>query len=289
MPTLFLEEKYPSGIENLFTVCFWEQTGGGISFDPKLAPDSVSVERIVSDAIEITRYLLQRFDREKIYLMGHPWGSLIGVLATAKAPELFSAYIGVSQITNQNRSEKLAFDFMVDKFAEAGNTMMVAKFSAHNIDNGSEEMNKYFKSPLRDKAMHQLGIGTMHPMKSVITGVFFPFMASKFYTFWEKINFWRAKFFLINKTKLIEELFSIDVTVKVPKLEIPVYFFSGIHDFTVNYSLSKEYLKSLESPVKGFYTFNYSAHSPMFEETKRYIHLLKNDVIEGKTDLADPL
>jgi pimeloyl-ACP methyl ester carboxylesterase len=178
---------------------------------------------------------------------------------------------------------------MVDKFAEAGNTMMVTKFNVHNIDDGREEMSKYFKSPLRDKAMHQLGIGTMHMMKSVITGVFFPFMASKYYTFMEKINFWRAKFFLLNKTKLIEELFSIDLTVKVPKLEIPVYFFSGIHDFTVNYTLSKEYLKSLDAPLKGFYSFNSSAHSPMFEEPGRFNHLLKNDVLEGKNSLGDPL
>ena len=289
MPTLFLEEKYPSGLENLFTVCYWEQTGGGISFDPKLSPKEVSVDRIVSDAIAISKYLLKRFNREKIYLMGHSWGSLIGALTAAKAPELYSAYIGVSQITNQNKSEKLAFDFMVDVFAEAGNTMMVAKFSAHNIDNGNEEMIKYFKSPLRDKAMHQLGIGTMHNMKSVIAGVFFLFMASKFYTFLEKINFWRAKFFLINKTKLIEELFSIDVTVNVPNLEIPVYFFSGIHDFTVNYTLAKEYLQSLDAPLKGFYSFNSSAHSPMFEEPARFNYLLKNDVLEAKNALADPL
>lgn len=289
MPTLFLEEKYPSGLENLFTVCYWEQTGGGISYDPKLSPDKVSVDRIVSDTIEISKYLLKRFDREKIYLMGHSWGSLIGILTAAKSPDLFTAYIGISQITDQNKSEKLAFDYMVGKYTETANTMMVSKFKAHHIEDGKVTMMKYFKSPLRDKAMHQLGIGTMHMMKSVITGVFFPFMASKYYTFMEKINFWRAKFFLINKTKLIEELFSIDVTINVPKLEIPVYFFSGIHDFTVNYSLSKEYLKTLDAPMKGFYTFNSSAHSPMFEEPGRYIYLLKNDILEGKTELADPL
>lgn len=289
MPTLFLEEKYPSGLENHFTVCYWEQTGGGISFDPKLSPETVTVDRIVSDAVEITKYLLKRFNREKIYLLGHSWGSLIGVLTAAKAPELFMAYIGISQITNQNKSEKMAFDYMVDMFGEAGNAMMVSKFNAHIIDEGREEMIKYFKSPLRDKAMHQLGIGTMHMMKSVITGVFFPFMTSKYYTFMEKINFWRAKFFLINKTKLIEELFSIDVTVKVPRLKIPVYFFSGIHDFTVNHTLSKEYLNSLDAPLKGFYTFNSSAHSPMFEEPVRFDYLLKNDVLEGKNSLADLL
>lgn len=288
MPTLFLEKQYPTGLVQHFTVCYWEQTGGGISFDPEILPEEMSVDRIVKDAIEVTKYLMERFGKGKIYLMGHSWGSLIGVLTAEKAPELYEAYIGVAQITNQSESEKLAFKYMLKKYNEAGNKAMISKFESYNLENGKEEIMRYFKSLLRDKAMHELGIGTMRGMKSVITGVFFPFMASKYYTIMEKINLWRAKFFLINKTNLIEELFSIDVTVNVPNLEIPIYLFSGIHDFTVNYKLSREYLKKIDAPLKGFYTFSSSAHSPMFEEPGRFIHLLKNDVLEGKNSLADP-
>ncbi|MBK8662207.1 MAG: hypothetical protein IPN18_10540 [Ignavibacteriales bacterium] len=119
--------------------------------------------------------------------MGHSWGSLIGILTAAKAPELYTAYIGISQITNQNKSEKLAFAYMVDKFAEAGNTMMVTKFNVHNIDDGSEEMIKYFKSSLRDKAMHRLGIGTMHSMKSVVRGILPPFLPPNIILLWKKL------------------------------------------------------------------------------------------------------
>jgi len=288
MPTLFLEKQYPTGLVQHFTVCYWEQTGGGISFDPEILPEEMSVDRIVKDAIEVTKYLMERFGKGKIYLMGHSWGSMIGVLTAEKAPELYEAYIGVAQITNQSESEKLAFKYMLKKYNEAGNKAMISKFESYNLENGKEEIMRYFKSLLRDKAMHELGIGTMRGMKSVITGVFFPFMASKYYTIMEKINLWRAKFFLINKTNLIEELFSIDVTVNVPNLEIPIYLFSGIHDFTVNYKLSREYLKKIDAPLKGFYTFSSSAHSPMFEEPGRFIHLLKNDVLEGKNSLADP-
>lgn len=288
MPTLFLEKQYPTGLEQHFTVCYWEQTGGGISFDPEILPEEMGVDRIVKDAIEVTKYLMERFGKGKIYLMGHSWGSLIGILTSAKAPDLFEVYIGVAQITNQSESEKLAFKYMLKKYNEAGNKAMISKFESYNLEDGKAEMIRFFKSPLRDKTMHELGIGTMHTMKSVITGVFFPFMASKYYTIMEKINLWRAKFFLINKTNLIEELFSIDVTVNVPKHEIPIYLFSGIHDFTVNYKLSREYLKKIDAPLKGFYTFSSSAHSPMFEEPGRFIHLLKNDVLEGKNSLADP-
>lgn len=287
MPTLFLEKQYPTGLVQHFTVCYWEQTGGGISFDPEILPEEMSVDRIVKDAIEVTKYLMERFGKGKIYLMGHSWGSMIGVLTAEKAPELYEAYIGVAQITNQSESEKLAFKYMLKKYNEAGNKAMISKFESYNLENGKAEMIRFFKSPLRDKTMHELGIGTTHGMKSVITGVFIPFMTSKHYTMSERINLWRAKMFLLNKTKLIEELFDHDLPAEILKLPIPVYFLSGIHDFTVNYELSREYLRKIDAPVKGFYSFDASAHSPMHEEPMRFINIMRDDVILKSNKPAD--
>ncbi len=64
-------------------------------------------------------------------------------------------------------------------------------------------------------------------------------------------------------------------------------FFSGRYDLTVNKDLSKEYLEKIEAPVKGFYTFNESAHSPMYEEPQRLKEILINDVLNRSTTLAD--
>jgi pimeloyl-ACP methyl ester carboxylesterase len=74
---------------------------------------------------------------------------------------------------------------------------------------------------------------------------------------------------------------------KVSRLEIPVYFFSGRYDLTVNKDLSKAYLNNLEAPIKGFYTFHNSAHSPMFEEPVRFVDILIKDVLNQTTVLAD--
>ena len=74
---------------------------------------------------------------------------------------------------------------------------------------------------------------------------------------------------------------------KVRRLEIPVYFLSGIYDYTVAYPLAKDYLARLEAPRKGFYTFHNSAHSPMFEEPDAFIRVMTADVLAGRTDLAD--
>lgn len=288
MPTYFLAEKYPTGLENHFTVCYWEQRGGGISYNPAISAGSITVEQLISDAIEVTNYLGKRFGQEKIYLMGHSWGSLIGIQTAAKAPELYHAYIGVAQVSRQNESEKLGYNYMIEQYISAGNKKMAGKLKDHPVLLSEAAMIPYFKSALRDRTMHELGVGTMHDMKSVITGVFIPVMLCKAYSLREKINIWRAKLFLRNETNLIGQLFSSDLTASVAKLEIPAYFFSGIFDYTVNYNLSKTYMESLHAPVKGFYTFSRSAHCPMHEEPEKFVGIMVGDVLNGTVRAGSP-
>jgi pimeloyl-ACP methyl ester carboxylesterase len=73
----------------------------------------------------------------------------------------------------------------------------------------------------------------------------------------------------------------------VPELRIPVYFFSGIYDYTVSYTLARDYFEKLKAPLKGFYTFERSAHSPMFEEPEKVQRIVREDVLVGTNSLAD--
>lgn len=289
MPTFFLAEKYPTGLENNFTVCYWEQRGAGLSYNPEDPAEDITIEQIISDAIEVTNYLRQRFGKEKIFLMGHSWGSLAGIRIAVKAPELFSAYIGVSQIVKQKESEMLAYTYMKGQYEAAGNRNMAEKLNSFPVSESDEAMIQYFKSPLRDKAMHDLGVGTMHNMKSVFKGIFLPVMMCRAYTFKEKINIWRAKLYLRSKTGLIDELFQANLDTEISDLDIPTYFISGIYDFTVNHELSKTLLEHLQAPVKGFYTFTQSAHCPMHEEPERFLRIMCEDVLNRTSTLADTL
>ena len=116
MPDYFLTQKYPTGLEDYFTVVWWEQRGSGISYSADIPPETMTLEQMISDTLEVTNYLRNRFDKEKIYLMGHSGGTFIGIQAAARAPELYYAYIGVAQMSNQLKSEKLAYDYMLEQF-----------------------------------------------------------------------------------------------------------------------------------------------------------------------------
>ncbi len=284
MPEYFLSEKYPTGLEDIFTVVWWEQRGAGLSFNPDIPPDTLTVEQLVSDTLALTDYLRDRFHQDKIYLMAHSGGSFIGIQAAARAPEKYYAYIGVSQMAKQLKSEKLAYDYMVAQLRQNGNTDMLRKLEAAPVTMEGGTPRAYLE--LRDPAMHPLGIGTMHDMRSHITGVFLRSFATRGYTLPEKVNMWRAKA-RSGVSPFWKAMTSTDLSQKVPELSIPVYFMHGIYDYTCTYSVAKEYFGALKAPMKGFYTFENSAHSPMFEEPERVQQILREDVLKGTNSLAD--
>jgi len=284
MPEYFLTQKYPTGLEDYFTVVWWEQRGSGISYSADIPPETMTLEQMVSDTLEVTNYLRHRFGKEKIYLMGHSGGTFIGIQAAARAPELFYAYIGVAQMSYQLKSERLAYEYMLEQFKKDGNKEMVRKLEEAPVTMTDGIPDAYLA--LRDGAMHSLGIGTTHDMNSVLSGIFIPSLTFRGYTLLEKINMWRGKS-QSGVSLFWDEMIATDLTIKVPELEIPVYFFGGIYDYTCSYILAKDYLEKLQAPMKGFYTFEQSAHSPLFEEPKSFIEIMVNDVINSNVNLAD--
>jgi pimeloyl-ACP methyl ester carboxylesterase len=284
MPDYFLTQKYPTGLEDYFTVVWWEQRGSGLSYNADIPIETMTLEQMISDTKAITNWLRKRFGQDKIYLMGHSGGTFIGIQVAAQAPELYTAYIGVAQMSNQLKSEILAYDYMLEKYRENGNTKMVRKLEAASVTMAEGIPDAY--RVLRDPAMHSLGIGTTHNMRSVISGIFLPSLLCPEYTLIEKVNMWCGKS-RAGISILWANISTTDLSKQVPELKLPVYFFEGIYDYTCSYTEAKSYFDKLKAPIKGFYTFEQSAHSPLFEEPEKMKQILKEDVLAGLNNLSD--
>lgn len=281
-PEIAFTQAHPTGLEKLFTVCWWEQRGAGISYRKDTPKETMTVRQMIEDAVAVTEYLRRRFGKGKIYLMGHSWGSVLGVLTVQKAPELFHAYIGMGQVVQQLKSERLAYTYMVKEFKNAGNRKMVRKLKKFPIDQGAEVTNQYLA--VRSVGMTKLGIGVMHHSLSMVEPVM-TIMRFKGYSWKEKWNFAKGSWLALNC--LWDAVLKQDFMKQVPRLEVPVYVLQGRYDYQVSYALAKEYVEALEAPVKGFYTFWNSAHSPCFEEPEKMIGILREDVLRGEAMRAD--
>jgi pimeloyl-ACP methyl ester carboxylesterase len=283
MPDYFLAERCAAGLEECFTVCWWEQRGSGLSYNPRARRGSVTLEQLIADTLEVTDYLRRRFDQQRIYLMGHSGGTVLGTLAVAQAPDRYHAYVGVAQASRQLVSEKLAYDYMLGQFREQGNTKMVRKLEATPVT-ATEVPEAYLA--VRDEAMHRLGVGTTRQMRSVVTGIFLASLQCRDYTITEKANLWRGKA-ASGMSAIWNDMVRTDLISRVPALDVPVYFLHGVHDYTCCYVEAKAYFDRLDAPLKGFYTFTQSAHSPIFEEPARARQILREDVLGRTNRLAD--
>lgn len=285
MPVYFLTEKYPTYLEDNFTMVWLEQRNCGISYYSSTSQNRATLEQLVDDTIVLTKYLLDRFNKKKIYLMGHSGGTSLGVYVIDKKPELYEAYIGIAQMSDQLLSEKLAYEYILNHYIETKNQKMIDYFQSISLNDQNEIPEKYLK--IRDAAMHELGIGTMRNMRNIVTDLFLPSLYFSEYTLSDKYHLWagKSKFGISqNWAKMIRT----NLTETKNDFKIPVYFFHGINDYTCSYELAKKYFDKINAPIKGFYTYSQSAHSPLFEEPEKMNSILTNDVKNLRTDLADP-
>ena len=100
-------------IEDIFTVCYWEQRGAGMSYNKNIHKETMNLEQMISDTIAVTDYLRYKFNKKKIYIMGHSWGTFLGSYAVNKRPDLYHSYIGIGQIGSIIDSEEEITDFIM--------------------------------------------------------------------------------------------------------------------------------------------------------------------------------
>ncbi len=284
LPEFFLADRYPTGLEKDFTVAWWEQRGAGLSASRSIRPETITTEQLITDTLAVTDYLRNRFGQERIYLMAHSGGTFIGLQAAARAPEVFHAYIGVAQMVRQLESERLAYAYLLEQFTRSGNARMVRKLEAAPVTESAGTPAGYLA--VRDRGMHSLGVGTARDMTSVLRGIVWPSLRSPYYTPAEKARLWLGKR-ASGVSVLWDEILASNLADLVPELALPGYFFHGRYDYTVSYQLAWDYVERLKAPLKGFYTFAGSAHSPVMEEPERAREILRADVLAGTTQLAD--
>ena len=73
------------------------------------------MEQCIADTLAVTDYLRGRFGQDRIYLMAHSGGTFIGLQAVARSPESYRAYIGQAQMVDQLESERLAYEYMLER------------------------------------------------------------------------------------------------------------------------------------------------------------------------------
>ena len=117
-------------LEQNFTVATFDQRGTGKSADNLDPTATLTLDRAVSDAIEVTNYLRHRFHQDKIYVVGNSWGTILGVLAVQQHPELYRAFIGAGQMVSPRETDRIFYADTLAWARRTDNTALVDTLTA---------------------------------------------------------------------------------------------------------------------------------------------------------------
>lgn len=274
-PEYVLNKEYNIGLEDYFTVCWWDQRGSGMSYNTSIKKGSITLEQMILDTVEVTNYLRERFGQDKIYIMGHSWGSFLGINTVSKYPDLYQAYLGIGQVTNQFESEKLGYNLMLERAKELGDQKTIDKFRKYSLTTPEDITTNYLM--LRSETMNKQGHGVFHIEQSKMK-LLMPILKANEYTLKDKYGYVAGSLLCLEQP-MNQSQYTTDLNKTIPSLEVPVYIFHGIYDDQVSFNLSLQYYEKLKAPKKAFYQFNHSAHSPYMEEPNKFMQIIKDDIL----------
>jgi pimeloyl-ACP methyl ester carboxylesterase len=256
-----------------FTVVEWDQRGAGKTFalnDPAAVAPTMHVARFVSDAEELTAYLRKTYARQKIFVIAHSWGTVIGLALAERRPDWLYAYIGVGQIIDMREGERVGYAWVLDQARNADNAQAVKELTAiapYPEPDGALPIDKI--NVERKWSVHFGGLA--HGRQN--------------FDWWENAekispDYSAADFKDIDEgsafsfPKLLPDLAATDYS-RLTRLGCPVIIFAGRYDYTTPTAPVRTWFDKLKAPSKRWIWFENSAHMIYGEEPGRVLlHLV---------------
>ena len=248
-------------LEKDFVVVHWDQRGAGKSNPKNFDEQTMTVEQFIADAHELTRYLKNRFHKENIYLLGHSWGTLFGILLVQKYPQDYYAYIGVSQVVNGAAASEIAYKWLTEQIKARGKSGDLKRLEKLGPPPFTDH-EKYVKfAKMVDSYGGGMDVGFMKLMWIALRAP--EYSLSDYFRWFRGAN--------RGSGPMWDSTCSFNLFQAVPELDVPVYFFSGTNDYNTPPELVKKYFETLKVPRgKHLVIFEKSAHTPFMKEPERF-------------------
>ena len=260
-------------LEEHFLLVFWDQRGTGKSTHPRLNAGNMSIENFLNDVAEITDYVKARFDKEKIYLLGHSWGSMIGLASVVHNPNEYHGYIGVSQQINLKQSDTLVFSALEQKSRQDSLEGQLKNLGPPPYDLVSDWL------ALRELVARHGGLVSGKGdigMIGLLRHMFGSYLFNRDYPWFELFRVQRNMNFVMEHT--YADMLAFDMS-DVSALQIPILLLHGSHDLNSHPQVAKHWLEQLDAPSKRWVDLERSAHMPMWEQgecfQRQVIEILK--------------
>lgn len=253
--------RFNAALEDRFVVVYWDQRHAGQSYDSRLpVPTDLTIQQYVDDLGVVIDRLRARFGRQRVGILAHSWGTVLGILYAEDHPEKLYAYVGVGQVANVSESEKRSYAWAL------------REAKARRLDKAVADLERLGPPPRpgpiftpRDWIM-TLG-GSFHGDMTNMTLIG--------QSLGQREANWRDLVAFRSSGRYVERLlygeFSRFVIDDAPRAySVPIFLLSGRYDQQSEASVARAFFDRVSAPRKAFVWFEHSAHSPMFEEPEAF-------------------
>lgn len=261
-----------------FVVVVWDQRGTGTSYGALDPSETLTLDQAVADTIQLSSLLADRFDEERIYLLGESWGSTLGVLAAQERPDLFHAYIGSGQMVSQRVTDQIIWRDLLAHADRTGNGELY------------DQVLTFGEPPYRDAPWSNSIVMGHYPLLETAytppaayiergegSGIGpYGVLASE-YGLVDKVNALRG--LLDTFSLMYPQLQDLDFRVDVPALDLPVYVLDGEHELRGRRDLALEWFEGLSAPSKELVTYADAGHSVVFEQADAFHRLMVDQIV----------
>jgi pimeloyl-ACP methyl ester carboxylesterase len=270
--------RFNQELEKHFVVVIWEQRGCGKSY-PSINPKSdLTLNQYESDIIELSEMLGERFDEEKIYLVGHSWGTIIGVHAAKARPDLFHAYVGTAQMVDVLETDQIIYDIVMDYSQTTGDTVFVNTLELQGKPPyfGKSPIQPYSTLFGREYAIFE--IPNIKNDEYRRDGDILMLMLKQPEYGWLDRAYYLLG--LMNTFNVVyPQLQKMDFRQDATEFNLPVYLILGRHDMNNPSQIPEEYFSLLTAPRKQLFFFEDSGHGMIWEEAEKFHDILINIVL----------
>ncbi|HSL45348.1 MAG TPA: alpha/beta hydrolase [Anaerolineales bacterium] len=251
---------FNGALEEHFVVVHWDQRGAGKSNPIDFDASSMTFNQYLNDAHELTLYLKERFGQDKIYLVGHSWGSQLGIHLVRMYPQDYYAYVGVSQVVNSVRAQEIGYDWLEKQVATVDERTDLGMLGQPPF-RGHDRFVRYIQWIDRYGGVFDVSFAEL----AWVT------FRSPEYNLRDAFHWLRGSTRGSGPMWESPEYQEFDALRDIPRLEIPVYFFSGRRDYNTPLVLVEAYFEVLDAPRgKQLVVFDASAHTPFIGQPQKF-------------------
>ena len=260
-------------LENNYLVAYWDRRGCGKSFNKNTDPKTINFSQLADDIIECSKYLLKKYNKENLILMGYSIGATISLVAATRNSNIFSQLFLTGIDIDIPTANKYALEFAASKAHEKNKPKLLKQVMKLKDKTFIEA--KTFQE--RAKVLSDLGgIKTGSSYNQLLISAIKNMLFSKAYKLGDVLKTIKGMEFCQNA--LLPEMDTLNLFDKINAVKIPVHFIQGKLDGIAPYQTAVKFYEYLQADTKSFTTFEHSAHTPQYEEPEKFARLLSEKI-----------